>query len=96
MCDFDLPDFMSEKEVTARKAGRCYECRSRIAVGARCISVAGKWDGRVERYRFCRRCWRVHAALRAEDSEHCGVAFGEVREALWERYRGKARAGAKQ
>ncbi len=43
-CEFTT-DFYSEKQVTARRAHKCCECRKTIEPGDRYVRVAGKWDG---------------------------------------------------
>lgn len=87
-CDGDLPDFMAEKTVIARKLHKCCECRRPIQVGESHRSVRGKWDGEVQTFRQCARCSRVADALYREGA--C-LWFGGLREELRERTRNRHR-----
>lgn len=63
-CDFDPPEFFSEKVVRARKTHHCDECLFRILPGEEYYSASGKWDGFVRTFRRCEHCHNISQWLR--------------------------------
>lgn len=59
-------DFQTETWRTARKARRCCACGETITAGHRYHRTSGKWDGRMDTFDHCARCWRVVLLLSAE------------------------------
>lgn len=57
--DGDTPSFYQEDERKARKAHRCEECGEDIQAGTRYVHVVGKFDGRIDAWKFCAACWEI-------------------------------------
>ena len=55
-CDYDPPEFMSQRMRTARKQAKCYECRCPILPGERYEETFGKWYGDVANFKTCNEC----------------------------------------
>jgi hypothetical protein len=68
-------DFFDSRILKARKAHKCFECGCEIAVGQQYERVSGKWDGELDRFRFCLICSEIGQAFSCE-----GRLFG----CLWE------------
>jgi hypothetical protein len=83
--DGDQSEFWVESSPKARKAHKCCECRESIQPGERYQRVVGKWDGRLETYRFCVPCWEISGEF-SED----GRVFG----AVWDEFEQNWHAGA--
>jgi hypothetical protein len=58
-CDFDPPSFYSRAIHKARKEHQCEECGGQIKSGERYEYVSGKWDGSVDQFRTCERCFDI-------------------------------------
>lgn len=80
-CDCEYPEFFIDKWVKARKAHRCGECRRTIKAADTYYRVTGKWDGEVNSFVQCGRCFNVKKALEARYKDCC-VPFGCVVEHL--------------
>lgn len=61
--DGDCAEFSTRREVKARKAYKCCECRAVIAIGTIHEYVVGKWDGDMASYRTCLPCAEIRQAL---------------------------------
>jgi hypothetical protein len=48
--------FQDDRVVTARKAHKCAECGSAIAIGEKYHRHSGKYDGNMYTEKVCRRC----------------------------------------
>ena len=70
MCDYDgeHPEFESRTWRTARKQHTCCACAETVRPGDRYHITAGRWDGQMETYKHCARCWGVCEALWKEGS----------------------------
>lgn len=64
--DGDLPEFLTEAIVKARKSYKCCECGDPIAIGALYERVVGKWDGELSTYRTCLPCQEIRRNLCCE------------------------------
>jgi hypothetical protein len=75
--DGDYPSFFREETPIAKKAYKCYECRSKIEPGQKYHKAFGVWDGVFSTYRTCWTCNSIRL-------DYCpnGVAFGELAEAI--------------
>ncbi len=56
-CDGDPPLFYRSSVLRARGTHKCFECAGVISPGESYEYVAGKWDGEVESFRTCERCY---------------------------------------
>jgi hypothetical protein len=83
--DGDEAQFYSAREVLARKAHICYECREPIQPGMRYERIAGKWEGEVRTYCFCLAC----SEIQREFAEH-GRTFGNT----WDEFENAWMSGA--
>ena len=65
MCDgqAETGSAYAEEWRTARKEHRCCACRETIRAGDRYHHVWGVWDGEVDTFKHCARCWRIFQAL---------------------------------
>src|SRR6185295_16634414 len=64
--DGDMPQFLNDREVRARKSYKCCECGDVIPRGATYERTVGKWnmsDGRFKTYRTCLLCVEIRNAL---------------------------------
>ena len=62
--DGDEPEFCDDREVKARKAHVCCECKIIIPVGTVYLRTAGKWyDIGMRVYHTCLVCAEIRAAL---------------------------------
>ena len=55
-CDYDPPEFFTERFSKSRKLRRCGECGCDIRPGEMYENVAGKWDGIFRKEHTCERC----------------------------------------
>ena len=75
----DAATFYDERQRTARKPHKCYECDGPIAVGTRYHAVTGKWDGEIASYRFCEPCWEITGEF-SESGRTFGIAWETFRD----------------
>lgn len=94
--DFGEPGdtILSDKMVTARKAGPCSHCSQEIPPGVRVRSMSAKF-GDFMRYRWCAMCCEVMAGIETSEATNDGEDDGPDWDAAWE-YRGSLRARADQ
>ncbi len=84
MCDIDEgPEFQRDTWRRARKQHNCCACKHVVQSGEHYMNCFGKWDGEVDTYRYCARCWAfVQAVLKNGDGYihglACGVDWGEA------------------
>ena len=64
-CDYEPWTFYHAKRVKARKPHVCDECQREIASGERYETASGLWDGNLDTFRTCRRCFDVREFMRA-------------------------------
>lgn len=55
-CDYEGPEFYSQRTKTARVLHRCCECDHAIQPGEKYEFVAGKWGGYFNTHKTCNRC----------------------------------------
>jgi hypothetical protein len=79
-CDYEGPEFISAKEVTAKIINTCSECGREIQIGEQYERVTGKWEGRFDTFRTCLKCQDLRDSLAAANGG-C-FAYG----GLWEDY----------
>jgi len=77
--DSDPPEFMSQRIRTARKQGRCYECRCSIEPRTKYEETFGKWDGNVSNFKTCQLCLEVRNWAQISVPCFCWT-FGEMLE----------------
>lgn len=58
-CDYDPPEFCHIEIRTARKGHRCSECSGRILKGERYEYTHGKWEGFLDTFKICERCYDI-------------------------------------
>ena len=58
-CDYEMPEFLREKMVTARVAHRCCECTSTILPSEQYELVTGKWAGEMGVHKTCAECVKL-------------------------------------
>lgn len=58
-CDYDPPEFATVATRRARKSYRCDECSGTISVGEPYEYTFGKWEGYLDQYRICERCYDI-------------------------------------
>jgi len=74
----DIPEFVTEKLVTAKKIHKCCECKEYILPGQKYEVVKGKWDGQFDTFKTCLPCRTIR-------QEHCSWwVYGNLREDLRE------------
>lgn len=56
-CDYDAPEFHSDEIRTASKEHACYECGGKIRKGEKYEYAVGKWNGDVQCFKTCERCF---------------------------------------
>jgi hypothetical protein len=81
--DYDgSPEFENVREVKARKAHKCVECRSVIAAGETYERVAGKFEGRFYCNATCNACSEIRNAFENQDGAYStvGELWQEMRE----------------
>lgn len=79
----EQPACFTQKDVKARKAHVCCECREQIATGVTYVRTTGVWDCQGQTFKQCQRCYEVSRL--ACDIDLCGdedpPSFGDL--ALW-------------
>jgi len=78
-CDYDPPEFYSQRMQTAKKEHRCEECGKPICTGETYENVSGKWDGRFDTFKTCTRCLALKDWVKAHVPCFCW-AHGNIRE----------------
>lgn len=81
MCDYDPPAIAEHKEVKARKAHRCLECREDILVGDRYVRSNILYDGAWFNSKTCLPCWSLWSEV--QKFSDC-VSMGELAESMAE------------
>lgn len=56
-CDYDPPEFYHKEIRRARKPHKCEECSGTISPGEQYEHARGKWDGYVDSFKTCERCY---------------------------------------
>ena len=87
VCDYDPPEFFSCYQPRARKQHRCYECGGEIRIGEQYEYAAGKWDGYVDTFKTCERCFDIRQWVTNNVPCYCwayGEAISHAREACEE------------
>ena len=56
-CDYDAPAFHRVTTPAARKSYHCEECNGWIKPGEKYERTVGKWDGYVDTFITCERCF---------------------------------------
>lgn len=82
MCD--SPTFCNLRVAISRKAWRCQVCFSWIAPGVRYVTVAGVWNGEMQRHGFHRGCWDAYMDAQAGLAPVDCLAWEETMEHLAE------------
>jgi len=83
MCDFDEPSVdLGRKWRKARKAHVCFACHEPISPGHYYHHSVMIFDGGIDVYKHCARCWMMIEALWAETGE--AVEFGLDCGETWE------------
>lgn len=84
MCDFDeYPDFYNSAWRRARKGHDCCACGETIRAGDLYRHTTGKWDGTVETFKSCARCWSMLMTINDITGEpglitlDCGIDLDE-------------------
>lgn len=62
-CDYDPPNFLHTKIITARKDHACCECGHVIVRGEKYEQTTGSWDGVISRYKTCEKCADLRDSL---------------------------------
>lgn len=63
-CDYsDGPDFWVDTQRIARKNHICCECLSPIEPGEKYHIFTGKWDGKINSYKYCEFCHDVYNVI---------------------------------
>lgn len=76
-CDYDAPEFLSRRIVTANKQHKCDDCYRAIQPGERYEYTFGKWDGEVDRFKTCARCLDLREYVQAHVPCLCW-AYGNI------------------
>ena len=74
--DGDPPQLFHERICGRGLPTGVYECHRPIPAGARYHQISGKWEDRMDRFRFCLDCHHIGMGLTCGD----GFTFGT----LWE------------
>lgn len=89
MCfDGEPPDFYCESIKKAKKEHVCFECRNIIKKKDSYIYVSGKWNGEMDSFKFCQKCWAIRDEIeKHEMKEGCygieaSVPFGMLMEVI--------------
>ena len=79
--DYDAPEFITQKFVTARKDHKCCECNRMIRPGERYESSSGKWpmETGINTFRTCLGCMRLRRDLCRD-----GFLYGGLCEVVWD------------
>lgn len=85
MCNALEPAWAQSTTPKARVEHACYACGETIPPGHRYHRITGQWDGALETYKHCARCWTMYRALANEiGDEHVelGLDCGETWESV--------------
>lgn len=58
-CDYDPAEFYHQEIRKAHKLHKCDECAGFIAIGEQYEHVRGKWEGSIDTYDTCQRCFDI-------------------------------------
>ena len=70
---------LSDKMVTARKAGECHTCAGQVVPGTRVRRRAEVYDGEFMRFGWCEECCRAMAASDDDETYEARIALGQER-----------------
>lgn len=90
MCDGDYDDSVEIRRgwQRARLSHQCFACRETIRIGDRYHVTHQRYDGALESYKHCARCWQICEALWANGAEaidfglNCGETWEDAMGAL--------------
>ena len=82
VCDYDPPEFYSEKTRHARTKHKCYECSRAINAGETYEYVSGKWDGDFSVFKTCCRCLELRAFVKQNVKCFCWAHGNMIEDAI--------------